>query len=90
MFGVDYKPDKPHPRWVTSVSDEKKKNIYIQEGVTEEMFVAVRTGIDASLEAPVLILPSIQINIRAGELPPPEGDGARYLKIPINKIGVSC
>lgn len=86
----DYKPDKPHPRWMTTVDEEKKKNIYVQEGVTEEMFVSVRTGIDASLEAPVLILPSIQINIRAGQLPAPEGDGARYLKIPINKIGSSC
>ncbi len=85
----DYKPDKPHPRWVTTVNDEKKKNIYIQEGVTEEMFVAVRNGIDASLEAPVLLLPSIQINIRAGELPPSEDDGGQYLKIPLNKIGVS-
>lgn len=83
----DYKPDKPHPRWVTTVKDEKQKNIYIQEGITEEMFVAVRNGIDASLEAPVLILPSIQVNIRAGELPPTENDGARYLKIPLNKIG---
>lgn len=86
----DYKPDKPHPRWVTTVNEEKKKNIYIQEGVTEEMFVAVRNGIDASLDAPVLILPAIQINIRAGKLPPPEEDGGQYLKIPINKIGNSC
>ncbi len=86
----DYKPDKPHPRHMTTVADEKKKNIYVQQGVTEEMFVAVRNGIDASLEAPVLILPSIQINIRAGELPPAEDDGAQYLKIPINKIGNSC
>jgi len=86
----DYKPDKPHPRWLSTVHDEKRKNIYIQEGVTEDMFVAVRTGIDASLEAPVLILPSIQINIRAGNLPAPEDDGAQYLKIPINKIGGAC
>lgn len=83
----DYKPDLPHPRWVTTVRDEKAQNIYIQEGVTESMYVAVRKGIDQSLEAPALILPSIQINIRAGQLPPAEADGKRYLKIPLNKIG---
>ena len=82
----DYKPTAPPPRWVTTVKDEKEKNIYIQAGVTEEMYVAVRNGIDSSLEAPNLLLPSIQLNIRAGELPPPENDGAQYLKIPLNKI----
>ena len=84
----DYKPDLTHPRWMTTVKDEKQKNIYVQEGVTEEMYVSVRKGIDQSLEAPALILPSLQVNIRAGELPPPEDDGCRYLKLPLNKIGV--
>ena len=83
----DYKPDAPPPRWKTTVKGEKEKNIYIQQGVSEEMYVAVRNGIDQSLEAPALLLPSLQINIRAGEMPSVEADGGLYLKLPLNKIG---
>ena len=54
--------------------------------MTEEAFVALRTQRDATLEMPVLILPSVQVNIRAGEMPPPEANGVTYLKIPVNAL----
>jgi hypothetical protein len=59
----------------------------VRDGVSEEAFVALRTARDATLAAPVLILPSLQVNIRAGALPPPESDGEVYLKLPVNRLG---
>ena len=61
-------------------------DIHVREGVTEEEFVQMRTSRDATLEMPVLIMPSVQVNIRAGELPPPEANGVSYLKIPLNAV----
>ena len=61
-------------------------NIHIHDGISEQDFVAMRTARDATLEMPVLILPAVQINIRAGELPPKETNGVSYLKIPINSL----
>jgi len=58
----------------------------VHDGVSEDAFVAMRTQRDATLEMPVLILPSVQINIRAGQLPPPDDNGTAYLKIPINVL----
>jgi hypothetical protein len=58
----------------------------VHDGVTEEQFVEMRTRRDATLEMPVLILPAVQINIRAGELPPKEGNGVSYVKIPLNAL----
>ena len=71
---------------MTTVGDERKQNIHIHDGISEKDFVAMRTARDATLEMPVLILPAVQINIRAGELPPKETNGVSYLKIPINSL----
>ena len=69
-----------------TVADEREANIHVHEGVTEEQFVAMRKARDAQLEMPVLILPSVQVNMRAGHLPEPEDNGMRYLKIPLNAV----
>ena len=62
------------------------RNIHVRDGMSEDEFVAMRTARDRTLEVPTLILPSIQVNIRAGELPPPEANGRAYLKIPLNAL----
>lgn len=83
----DYKaPGRSEYRWQTSVADERQHNVHVHDGVSEDAFVAMRTARDAQLGMPKLILPAVQVNMRGGKLPPPEDDGARYLKIPINKI----
>jgi glyoxylase-like metal-dependent hydrolase (beta-lactamase superfamily II) len=83
----DYKaPGRDEFCWQTTVGAEKSDNIQVRESVTESEFVTMRTARDATLEMPVLILPAIQINIRAGALPPPEDKGVRYLKIPLNAL----
>ena len=74
------------PQWQSSVAQEKLHNIHVKDGVTEDAFVAMRTKRDATLELPVLMLPSVQANIRAGRLPEPESNGIAYFKIPINAI----
>ena len=88
MFvGHDYLPDgRPDFRFETTVADQRDLNIHIGGGVSEDAFVAMREARDATLKAPQLILPSLQINIRAGALPPPELDGRRYMKLPLNVI----
>lgn len=82
----DYQPGGREPQWETTVAEERAKNIHIHEGVSEAEFVKMRTERDATLEMPVLILPSIQINIRAGEMPPAEDNGVHYLKLPMNLL----
>ena len=82
----DYPPAGRSPQWESRVSEEKLHNIHVKEGVTEDAFVAMRTKRDATLEAPVLMLPAVQANIRAGRLPEPESNGISYFKIPINAI----
>ncbi|OWQ48320.1 MBL fold metallo-hydrolase [Roseateles noduli] len=82
----DYPPAGRAPAWETTVADQRERNIHIHDGVSEAEFVALRTGRDAQLEVPALILPSIQINIRAGQLPPAEDNGVSYLKIPLNTL----
>lgn len=72
--------------WETTVAAERAGNIHVHDGVTEDEFVAMRTARDAQLGMPRLILPSIQVNMRAGELPPAEENGQRYLKIPLNML----
>lgn len=80
----DYLPEgREHFAWETTVAEEKARNIHVGGGVSEADFVAMRTKRDATLAAPTLLLPSIQTNIRAGYLPPPDGDGARRLRIPL-------
>lgn len=83
----DYRPDAPGPRYVTTVKEERERNPMVHDGATEEQFVRIRDGIDRVLPAPQYILPSLQVNIRAGRMPPPEAGGKRYLKIPLNVLG---
>ena len=83
----DYKaPGRDEFRWETTVSEQRKKNIHVGSGQTETEFVKFRTERDKKLGMPKLIIPSIQVNMRAGHLPPKEEDGEYYLKIPINRI----
>jgi glyoxylase-like metal-dependent hydrolase (beta-lactamase superfamily II) len=82
----DYPPAGREPRWETTVREERAANIHVHDGIDEDGFVAMRTARDRTLEMPNLILPSIQVNIRAGELPPPEANGVSYLKIPLNAL----
>jgi len=80
----DYKaPGRENYAWETSVAEERAANVHVKDGVTEEAFVAMRTARDAKLAAPLLLLPSIQVNVRAGKLPAAESNGVRYLKIPV-------
>lgn len=86
--GHDYLPaGRDKPAWESTVAEQRARNVHVHEGVTEDAFVQMRKARDATLEPPVLILPSLQVNIRAGALPPPESDGHRYLKLPINRLG---
>jgi glyoxylase-like metal-dependent hydrolase (beta-lactamase superfamily II) len=80
-------PGRTEYAWKTTVADERARNVQIRDGVTEKEFVAARTARDKTLAMPALILPSIQVNIRAGRMPPSEDDGNTYLKIPVNRIG---
>ena len=81
----DYKaPGRDEYRWETTVAEERAHNIHVREGVTEDEFVAMRTARDATLSMPRLILLSVQVNMRAGELPPAEENGRRYLKLPLD------
>lgn len=82
----DYPPNNRPVAVETTVKDQKKNNIHIHEGVSEEAFVKMRSTRDATLEMPVLILPAIQINIRGGDFPPKEDNGVAYLKIPLNAL----
>jgi len=71
---------------VSSVAAQRKDNIHAHNGVTQSDFVSMRTARDKTLAMPVLILPSVQINVRAGKLPPPDDNGVSYLKIPLNLL----
>jgi len=83
----DYKaPGRDEYRWETSVAEERAHNIHVHDGISEDEFVAMREARDATLDMPRLILPSIQINMRAGQLPEPEDNGLRYIKIPLNAL----
>jgi glyoxylase-like metal-dependent hydrolase (beta-lactamase superfamily II) len=80
----DYKaPGRDQYAWETTVGEERARNVHVHEGVSEDAFVAMRTARDAKLAAPLLLLPSIQVNIRAGKFPPAEANGVRYLKMPV-------
>ncbi len=82
----DYPPAGRAPAWETTVAAQRAGNIHVHDGVGEEEFVRMRTARDATLEMPVLILPSVQVNIRAGEMPPKEENGVTYLKIPVDVL----
>jgi glyoxylase-like metal-dependent hydrolase (beta-lactamase superfamily II) len=82
----DYPPSGRGPRWESTVAAQRAGNIHVRDGTTESQFVAMRTARDKTLGMPTLILPSIQVNIRAGTLPEAEPNGVAYLKIPLNAL----
>ena len=82
----DYPGEQREHAYLTTVVEQKKLNIHVHDGVTEQQFVAMREARDKTLEMPRLILPSIQLNIRAGKMPPAEDNGAVYFKIPVNLL----
>lgn len=83
----DYKaPNRDQYVWETTIGAERTGNVHVHEGVDEDTFVAMRTARDATLAMPRLILPSVQVNMRAGHLPEPEANGTRYLKLPLNTL----
>ncbi len=84
----DYPPATREARWQTTVAEQRAHNIHVRDGVSEDEFVAMRQARDATLEVPTLILPSIQVNVRAGQLPPPDENGVSYLRIPLNTLPV--
>jgi glyoxylase-like metal-dependent hydrolase (beta-lactamase superfamily II) len=83
----DYLPEgRDTYQWETTIGAQKAGNIHVHQGVSEEAFVKMRTARDATLAMPVLILPSVQVNMRAGHMPPPDGNGLTYLKIPVDAL----
>ena len=82
----DYPPQDRPVAFETTVAEQRAKNIHVRDGISETQFVEMRTRRDATLPMPVLILPSVQVNIRAGERPPPESNGISYLKIPMDAL----
>ena len=82
----DYPPNGRPVNFQTTVAEQRAKNIHVHDGISEAQFVDMRTKRDATLTMPVLILPAVQINIRAGELPPKEDNGVSYVKIPLNAL----
>ena len=82
----DYLPDAPPPRHVATVAAQRAGNVHVHDGVSEAEFVAMRTARDRTLGMPALLLPSVQVNMRAGRLPPAEDNGIRYLKIPLDAV----
>ncbi|WP_228028127.1 MBL fold metallo-hydrolase [Chitinibacter fontanus] len=83
----DYQPPtRSEPAWESTLAEQKKNNIHLNEMVSRADFIALREARDATLAMPVLIMPAIQINVRAGHLPPAEADGRQYLKLPLNTL----
>ncbi len=82
----DYGPNGRDIKWETSVAIERSHNIHVKDGVTEDEFVAMREARDATLAMPKLIIPSLQVNMRAGQLPPKDDNGKTYLKVPVNLL----
>jgi glyoxylase-like metal-dependent hydrolase (beta-lactamase superfamily II) len=82
----DYGPNGREIRWETSVAEQRAHNIHVRDGITEDQFVATREARDKTLSMPKLIIPSLQVNMKAGELPAPDASGKRFLKVPINGL----
>ncbi|SCW36039.1 MULTISPECIES: MBL fold metallo-hydrolase [unclassified Pseudomonas] len=82
----DYQPGGREVQFSSTVAEQRADNVHVRNGVSEEAFVAMRTQRDASLDMPTLILPSVQVNMRAGHFPEPESNGTCYLKIPLNRL----
>ena len=82
----DYQPGGRDVQYISTVAEERERNVHVRNGISEEEFVAMRRARDVTLGMPTLILPSVQVNMRAGQLPEPEDNGMRYLKIPLNAV----
>jgi len=82
----DYPPKNRTVMFETTVAEQRASNIHVHDGISEAQFVQMRTQRDAALDVPMLILPAVQINIRAGEMPPKESNGTAYVKIPLNAL----
>ncbi|GAB5508112.1 MAG: MBL fold metallo-hydrolase [Rhizobiaceae bacterium] len=82
----DYGPNGRDIKWETTVAEEREHNIHVHSGVSEDEFVAVREARDATLAMPKLIIPSLQVNMRAGQLPPKDRNGRTFLKVPVNQL----
>ena len=82
----DYGPNGRDIRWETTVAEQKAHNIHVHDGITEDEFVALREARDKTLAMPKLIIPALQVNMRAGALPEPDDAGKRFLKVPINGL----
>ncbi|MFN4273634.1 MAG: MBL fold metallo-hydrolase [Aliihoeflea sp.] len=82
----DYGPNGRDIEWETTVADERAHNIHVKDGISEDEFVAMREARDATLDMPKLIIPSLQVNMRAGQLPPKDQDGKTFLKVPVNTL----
>jgi glyoxylase-like metal-dependent hydrolase (beta-lactamase superfamily II) len=83
----DYPPATRAPEPETSIDAQRRGNVHVKDGASEASYVAMRTARDATLPVPRLLLPALQVNIRGGRLPPMEADGARYLRLPLNRFG---
>ena len=82
----DYGPNGRDIQWETTVAAEREHNIHVRDGVSEDEFVAMREARDATLDMPKLIIPSLQVNMRAGQLPPKDESGKTFLKVPVNGL----
>ncbi|MFM8992347.1 MAG: MBL fold metallo-hydrolase, partial [Alphaproteobacteria bacterium] len=82
----DYAPGGREIRWQSSVAEERASNIHVRDGIGEDAFVEMREARDRTLGMPRLILPSLQVNMRAGELPPADAEGRRFLKLPLDAL----
>jgi glyoxylase-like metal-dependent hydrolase (beta-lactamase superfamily II) len=80
----DYPPPERAAAWVSTVQQQRGSNIHVRDGTTQAQFVQMRSARDATLAMPMLILPAVQVNVRAGRLPPLEDDGRAYIQVPIN------
>ena len=82
----DYPPSSREVKWTSTVGEQKENNVHVKTSILEDEFVKIREARDKTLNMPKLIIPSIQVNMRAGNLPPPEDNGSVYIKVPINSI----
>ncbi len=82
----DYAPGGRDFAWISSVGQQKRENIHLKDGRSEQAYVEFRNARDATLDMPALILPAVQVNMRAGAMPPPESNGVSYLKLPLNQL----
>jgi glyoxylase-like metal-dependent hydrolase (beta-lactamase superfamily II) len=82
----DYGPNGRDIQWETTIADERAHNIHVKDGISEDEFVAMREARDATLAMPKLIIPSLQVNMRAGQMPPKDKDGKTFLKVPVNTL----